>query len=285
MAKMEMGDEVCPWLAQYLEIPGTIPDWLIVGVKILRRTLNFEAMGWETFVCSRLGPTTHDQTLPLHRAVLVASIMAGLKGNDNPKDKNYKAPASTPTGQSEKPVVVEVPAEPTSISADMPPGPSTSSSIPPTPSTSAGPEIPSTRTASSKLSTLTTTVEAQPVPQPSQVTLTKAIDSHSKALKELAREHKMLRKTRASKESVKELRADRPPKRRKIPRADDAIIQLADPPEASSSQPQDVSVPHPVEVQAQVPVEAEQTTGNQSKVPEHIVDPGTTNDPTQTDTA
>lgn len=45
MAKMEMGEEVRPWLAQYLAIPGTILDWLTVGVQILRRSLNFEARG------------------------------------------------------------------------------------------------------------------------------------------------------------------------------------------------------------------------------------------------
>lgn len=66
MAKLEIGKEVRPWLAQYLAIPGTVPDWLTVGVKILRRSLNFEAREWETFVCS-LDPTTHDNTLPLHR--------------------------------------------------------------------------------------------------------------------------------------------------------------------------------------------------------------------------
>ena len=79
--------------------------------------------------------------------------------------------------------------------------------------------------ASSKLSVLTTTVAAQSAPPPPQVpqsiedalkdildnqkkildtqkVLTEAVDSHGKALKELARE---MRKTRASKESVKEL--------------------------------------------------------------------------------
>ena len=45
MAKLEMGEEVRPWLAQYLEIPSTVPDWLTVVVKILRRSLNFEARG------------------------------------------------------------------------------------------------------------------------------------------------------------------------------------------------------------------------------------------------
>nr|XP_016515770.1 PREDICTED: uncharacterized protein LOC107832437 [Nicotiana tabacum]XP_016515777.1 PREDICTED: uncharacterized protein LOC107832437 [Nicotiana tabacum] len=179
------------------------------------------------------------------------------------------------------------------------------------------------QTASSKLSILTTTVEAQSVPPAprmpqsikdalkeildnqkkildTQVALSKAVDSHSKTLKDLAQEHKKLRKTRASKEFVKELRADvdrlkadqmpldllledlvpatqpqqeqiqRPPKRRRmIPKADDAIIQLADPLETSSNQPQDVPVPEPVKVQAQVPVAEEQTTRNQSEVPEH----------------
>lgn len=38
--------------------------------------------------------------------------------------------------------------------------------------------------------------------------MAKAVDSHGKALKELAREHKKLHKTRASKEFVKALRED-----------------------------------------------------------------------------
>lgn len=151
------------------------------------------------------------------------------------------------------------------------------------------------QTTSSKLSILTTTVEAQstPPPPPPQVSqsiedalkeilanqkkildtqkvLTDVVNSHNKALKELVKEHKKLRKTQASKESVKELmdevdrmkadhlpldlllqdlvpaahpqpeQSQRPPKRKRmIPQADDAVIQLADPPETSSSQPQD----------------------------------------------
>jgi len=113
-----------------------------------------------------------------------------MKGDDNPKSKNYKVPATAPTGQSEEPVEVVASAEHTSTSPDIPPGPSTSSAIPPGPSTSAGPEIPYTQahpitthrlsqallsinnwmqTASSKLSILTTTVEAQSVPPAPQV--------------------------------------------------------------------------------------------------------------------
>ncbi|XP_075089086.1 uncharacterized protein LOC142170718 [Nicotiana tabacum] len=300
MAKMEMGAEVRPWLAQYLAIPSNTPDWLTAGVKILRHSLNFDARGWETFVCSRLDPTTHDNSLPLHRTVLVASIMAGypinvgnmmsriitivgaehdrnytfpsfltmyfrdlkmekrpfdikvkvkapfswysMQGDDNPKSKNFKATVTSPTGQSEEPLMVVTPADPASTSTAIPLGPSTS----------ADPEIPSSRahpitahrlsqtllsinnwmqTTSSKLSTLTTTVEAQSAPPPSQVpqsiedalkkildnqkkildtqtVLTKAVASHSQSLKELAREQKKLRKMRVSKESVKALRVD-----------------------------------------------------------------------------
>lgn len=50
-------------------------------MKILRKNLNFEARGWLTFVCNRLDPTSHDQTIPLPRAVLIASIMAGFPIN------------------------------------------------------------------------------------------------------------------------------------------------------------------------------------------------------------
>ena len=52
LEKMALGEAARPWLAQYLAIPGTTPDWLNAGVKILRRSLNFEAKGWEKFVCS-----------------------------------------------------------------------------------------------------------------------------------------------------------------------------------------------------------------------------------------
>ncbi|XP_070003339.1 uncharacterized protein [Nicotiana sylvestris] len=247
-----------------------------------------------------LGSNEEDKTL------YMAMLEMGEERDDNPKSKNYKAPASAPTGQFEESAVVEVPDEPTSTLDDIPPGPSTSIAILAGPSTSAGLE-----TASSKLSILTTIVEAQSVPPAPQIP-----QSIDKALKELAREHKKPRKTRASKESVKELRADvdrlkayqlpldllledpvpvaqpqqeqtqRPPNRRRmIPRADDAIIQLADPPETSSSQPEDVLVPEPVEFQAQVLVAEEQTTGNQFEVPKHTEDPGTTHDPMQTDKA
>nr|XP_009777419.1 PREDICTED: uncharacterized protein LOC104226991 [Nicotiana sylvestris] len=81
LEKMALGEVDRPWLVEYLAITGTTPAWLTVGVKILRRTLNFEAKGWETFVYSRLDPTTHDNSLPIHRAILVASIMAGYPIN------------------------------------------------------------------------------------------------------------------------------------------------------------------------------------------------------------
>jgi len=104
MEKIELGEEVRLWLTQYLDIPSTIPDWLNAGVKILRRSLNFKAKGWETFVCSRLDPTTHENFLSLHRPTLVDSIMAGYPinmGNDMSRiitivgtehDRNYPFP-------------------------------------------------------------------------------------------------------------------------------------------------------------------------------------------------
>nr|XP_016506311.1 PREDICTED: uncharacterized protein LOC107824100 [Nicotiana tabacum]XP_016506312.1 PREDICTED: uncharacterized protein LOC107824100 [Nicotiana tabacum]XP_016506313.1 PREDICTED: uncharacterized protein LOC107824100 [Nicotiana tabacum] len=189
---MELGEEVRPWLAQYLEIPGTTPDWLNAGVKILRRSLNFEAKGWETFVCADWTPLPHENSLPLHRTVLVASIMVGypinvgnvmsrvitqvvsegdrnypfpsfltmyftdlkvekrnfdikvkakapfswyiMQVDDNPKSKNYKGTTTAATGQSEEPVVVVAPTQPSSTPADMPLGPSTSV-VPDIPST------------------------------------------------------------------------------------------------------------------------------------------------------
>nr|XP_009778470.1 PREDICTED: predicted GPI-anchored protein 58 [Nicotiana sylvestris] len=147
-----------------------------------------------------------------------------MQGDDNPKNKNFKGPTTTPTGQSEEPVVIMTPAQPASTSTDIPPGPSASD-----------PEIPSSRaypvtahrlsqallsinnwmqTVSSKFSILTTTIEAQSTPPPPQDPVPSA--------------HPQLEKSQ------------RPSNRKRmIPRADDAVIQLADPPEASSNQPQD----------------------------------------------
>ncbi|XP_070026321.1 uncharacterized protein [Nicotiana sylvestris] len=149
----------------------------------------------------------------------------------------------------------------------------------------------------------------------SQAALAKAVDSHGKALKEHAREHKKLRKTWASKESVKTLREDvdklkadqlpldllfedpapaaapiaetqqLPKNKRKLPSANEAIIQLADPLEAFSSQPQDVPDIQPVQVQAPVTVAEQQETGNQSEVPVHTEDQGTIHVPMQTNEA
>ncbi|XP_070025777.1 uncharacterized protein [Nicotiana sylvestris] len=79
--KVVMDEASRMWLASYLAIPDTTPEWLTAGVPILRNTLNFEAKGWETFVCSRLDPTTHENTLSVSRAILVVAIMAGLSIN------------------------------------------------------------------------------------------------------------------------------------------------------------------------------------------------------------
>jgi len=81
LEKLALGEAVRPWLAEILAIPGTTPAWLTAGVQIVRATLNFEAKGWATFVCSRLDPCQHENVLPLPRAVLVASIMAGYPIN------------------------------------------------------------------------------------------------------------------------------------------------------------------------------------------------------------
>lgn len=148
------------------------------------------------------------------------------------------------------------------------------------------------QTITFKLSVLSTLVAAQSVPLQPQVPqlvedtfkelldnqkkllenqqlILEAIGSHGQALKELTKETKKLRKTRASKESVKELRVEvekmkadqlplelllhdpilaahpeleqeleRAPKRRRmIPRTDDAVIELANPQDGSSIQP------------------------------------------------
>lgn len=77
LEKVALNEVVIPWLAEYLALPGTTPAWLTSGVQILRKTLNFKAKGWETFVCSKLDPTTHENSLPVSRAILVASIMTG----------------------------------------------------------------------------------------------------------------------------------------------------------------------------------------------------------------
>lgn len=79
--KLDMKEEVRPWLAKYLAHSGTVPDWIQAGVKILRKNLNFEARWWLTFVCNRLDPTSHDLTIPLPRVVMIASIMVGFPIN------------------------------------------------------------------------------------------------------------------------------------------------------------------------------------------------------------
>uniref|UniRef100_A0A1S3XVB8 Uncharacterized protein n=1 Tax=Nicotiana tabacum TaxID=4097 RepID=A0A1S3XVB8_TOBAC len=110
-------------------------------------------------------------------------------------DKNYKPPASTPGGHPEEPVVVESSVEPSTEPStmpaattvdDLPPRPSSSTSS----STSAGPGVPSSRThpftahqlsrtlaslnnwmsaATSKLSTLSATIETHSTPSTTQI--------------------------------------------------------------------------------------------------------------------
>ncbi|XP_070035896.1 adhesin AWP1-like [Nicotiana tomentosiformis] len=70
-----MGDAARPWLAEMLAAPGPPPPWITAGVPIARDTLNFEANGWQTFVCSRIDLSQNENNLP-PRAVLVASIIA-----------------------------------------------------------------------------------------------------------------------------------------------------------------------------------------------------------------
>ena len=146
-----------------------------------------------------------------------------------------------------------------------------------------------------------------------------AVDSHGKALRELAKEHKKMRKSRASKESVRVLRTDvdrlladqmpldllfgdlalaatpvpqprqeqeqapRPPrKKRKLPSSVGAVIELPDPQETPSS---DAPISQPVQEQAPVPAAEQSEIGNQFEVRIHTEDLGTTDDPMQTDQA
>nr|XP_009777000.1 PREDICTED: uncharacterized protein LOC104226668 [Nicotiana sylvestris] len=81
LEKLAMGDAARPWLAEILAIPGSTPAWVTVGVPIVRVTLNFEAKGWKTFVCSRIEPCLNENMLILPRAALVASIMVGYPIN------------------------------------------------------------------------------------------------------------------------------------------------------------------------------------------------------------
>nr|XP_033509162.1 uncharacterized protein LOC117274062 isoform X1 [Nicotiana tomentosiformis] len=81
LEKLVVGDAALPWLAEILATRGPSPSWITVGVPILRATLNFEAKGWQTFVCSCIDLSRNKNNLPLPRAVLVASIMAGYPIN------------------------------------------------------------------------------------------------------------------------------------------------------------------------------------------------------------
>nr|XP_016443779.1 PREDICTED: serine/threonine-protein kinase PkaA-like [Nicotiana tabacum] len=179
-----------------------------------------------------------------------------LKGSDNPKDKNYKPPVSAPTDQSEEPVAVEPSTKPASTVDDMPPGPSTTAG----PSTSAGPGIPSSWESVKEIRAYVDRLKADQLP------LDLLLEDPAPAAVPAA-------------EPLQEQTQRLPKKKRKLPSADEVIIQLADPPEASSSQPQDVPEIQPVQVQAPVPAAEQQETGNQSEIPAHTKDPGTTDDP------
>lgn len=233
-------------------------------------------------------------------------------GPDNPK-KGKKTPASTSSapGQSEEPVATEQPSDPTPDET-LPPGPSSTAG----PSVASDSVIHSSKThrftanqlahsiaslnnrmsvATSKLSSLTTVVQAQGAPatveipsaiedvlkkilanqekmMATQDTLTKAVGEHGKALEKLAREHKKLRKQKASKELVAQLRGDvdklladqmpfdllfgdpagepaaeqpqaeedRPRKKRKLPNTEGILIEVAPPSSTADVEPSSV---------------------------------------------
>ncbi|XP_019252891.1 PREDICTED: uncharacterized protein DDB_G0290587-like [Nicotiana attenuata] len=242
LEKVALTEAARPWVAEYLEIPSTTP--------------------------------------------------ACLQSDDNPKGKDPKGKSTASTGQSEEQVVVVAPFQPPSATPDIAPGPSTTTT-PDIPSYSAYPltahRLSQTLSSINNWMQAATSKLAKKLLENQRLILT-ALDSHGKELKELAKETKKLRKTRASRESVKELRvevekikaADHLPlelllhdptpavqpkqeqdlqreskRRRVIPRTDDAVIELAEPQEGSSSQPQ-------VPVQAQVPVQT-QAIGIQSQ--------------------
>lgn len=76
-----MGNAACPRLAEILTAPGPPLPWITTGVQIQWNTLNFEAKGWQTFVCSTIDPCQNETNLSIPRAVLVALIMAGYPIN------------------------------------------------------------------------------------------------------------------------------------------------------------------------------------------------------------
>lgn len=76
LEKVALGEDARPWLAEYLAIPCTTPIWLTVGVKILRRTLNFEAKGWET-LCVQQDRPHHSRELSSYLPVYIGGVYHG----------------------------------------------------------------------------------------------------------------------------------------------------------------------------------------------------------------
>nr|XP_009791504.1 PREDICTED: uncharacterized protein LOC104238743 [Nicotiana sylvestris] len=168
-----------------------------------------------------------------------------LQGDENPKGKGSKGKSTTSVGQSEEPVVVVTTQQPSSTLAQQPPSTSaqqplsTSADLPPGPSTLAAQSAP-------------------PLPQvpPSiEDALNDILDNQKKILdtqKELRVEVDRLKADHLPLDLLlhdpvpiahpQPMQSERPPKRKRmIPSSDDAVIQLTDPPETSSSQPQDVT--------------------------------------------
>ncbi|XP_019252845.1 PREDICTED: nascent polypeptide-associated complex subunit alpha, muscle-specific form-like [Nicotiana attenuata] len=202
-------------------------------------------------------------------------VQGAREGPNNPKDKNYKPPASAPTGQSDEPVAVELSTEPASTTVELPPGPFT------------------TAAASSKLSTLSSTIAAQSASQPAQIpqsiedTLKKILENQEKiistqdALSKAVDSHDLLfgdpdpaavPATEPQREQTQRL----PRKKRKLPSADEAIIQLADPPEASSSQPHDAPNIQPVQPSSSPVAEATRCDTHIPETDEYIQEPDAT---------
>nr|XP_016468986.1 PREDICTED: uncharacterized protein LOC107791434 [Nicotiana tabacum] len=82
----------------------TTPDWLNAGVKILRRSLNFEAKGWETFVYSRVmttrrARTTREQPL-LYQASLKAPTRTASTSVDIPPGPSTLAEPEIPSSRA-----------------------------------------------------------------------------------------------------------------------------------------------------------------------------------------
>ncbi|XP_070034940.1 flocculation protein FLO11-like [Nicotiana tomentosiformis] len=80
LEKLALKEEAGSWLAEILAL-GPTPSLIATGVPILRSTLSFESKGWQTFVCNRLDPCQNENNLPIPRAILVASIIAGYSIN------------------------------------------------------------------------------------------------------------------------------------------------------------------------------------------------------------